>query len=445
MKPAQQLAAALADAMLAGPWEVEAAVGRLQVTLDGRPRWLRPFVREVMAGYPHAPTDRPRELAAFVQISRVLAGVGQSNQGLPKPVVRLSSPTVTTRRPFPTPVIDDIGSLAEHLGRSADELTQLADTRLRARRARRERIANYRYRWLDRPSGPRLLEAAKPRLAAVQRAILDELLMPIPVHPAAHGFVAGRSAITGAAVHVGARLVINMDLEHFFASISAGRIWGVLRSAGYPEPVAHLLAGLTTHASPMSALSVMPTGPDPSRDFRLRRRLAAPHLPQGAASSPQLANLVAFSLDRRLAAYAQAAGLRYTRYADDLTFSGGQALARQAPALRAAVRMMIGQEGFRLNPAKSRQRGDDQRQMVTGIVVNRRTNLARPDYDRLKAVLHDCRVHGPRHANRQRHPAFREHLLGRISWATALNPDRGNRLTTAFDAIDWSDGDPAAG
>jgi hypothetical protein len=66
----------------------------------------------------------------------------------------------------------------------------------------------------------------------------------------------------------------------------------VLRAAGYPEPVAHVLAGLTTHASPVAALSAMPAGRDAARDFRLRRRLAAPHLPQGAPTSPQLANLV---------------------------------------------------------------------------------------------------------------------------------------------------------
>ncbi|MEP6560759.1 MAG: reverse transcriptase family protein, partial [Nakamurella sp.] len=230
---------------------------------------------------------------------------------------------------------------------------------------------------------------------------------------------------------------VTLDLEHFFPSISAGRIWGVLRSAGYPEPVAQLLAGLTTHASPMSALSAMPSGPDPARDFRLRRRLAAAHLPQGAPSSPQLANLVAFSLDRRLETYARAAGIRYTRYADDLTFSGGAALVRRAAALITAVRLMIEQEGFQLNPAKTRRRRADQRQLVTGIVVNDRTNLARPEFDLLKAVLHDCRVNGPEAANRHHHPAFREHLLGRISWVTDLNQGRGNRLRAGFDAIQW--------
>lgn len=356
---------------------------------------------------------------------------------LPVPVMRFSSPTRMIRRPFPTPVLNDAGDLAEHLGITVSELNNFADTRLLARRAPAERIAHYRYRWLQRATGARLLEAPKPELRGLQRSVLDDLLSPIPVHPAAHGFVAGRSAITGAAEHLDAHIVISLDLEHFFASITAGRIWGLLRAVGYPEPVAHLLVGLTTHAAPISALSSMPSGRDSARDFRLRRRLAAPHLPQGAPTSPGLANLVTFSLDRRLESYARAAGARYTRYADDLTFSGGAALAARSSALLAAVGRITRQEGFRVHPGKTRLRDRSSRQLVTGIVVNDRTNVPRPEFDRLKAVLHDCRRHGPAAANRQAHPDFRAHLLGRISWVGALDAARGARLRTMFDEIRW--------
>ena len=76
--------------------------------------------------------------------------------------------------------------------------------------------------------------------------------------------------------------------------------------------------------------------------------------------------------------------------------------------------------------------------MVTGIVVNETTNVPRRDFDLLKAIVHDCLVHGPAAANRHQHPDFRAHLLGRIAWVGALNPARGQRLRTAFDAIDWT-------
>ncbi len=422
--------------MLAGTWDVGPLLYRTRQVIGRRPVWLTALVAEVTVAYPRPPSDRPRELEAFLLRSNAFQGVLTAGL-LPRIAVRRTSTTSTTRRPFHTPVLDDAAQLAERLGMTVDDLVTAADTRLIARRARSERMAHYRYRWMARPTGGRLLETPKPRLKALQRAVLDGLLSPIPVHPAAHGFRYRRSARTGAALHVGSEVVITLDLEHFFAAITAGRIWGVLRSAGYPEPVAHLLAGLTTHATPVSALAQMPTGPDPGRDFRLRRRLAAPHLPQGAPSSPQLANLVAYALDRRLAAYAENSGACYTRYADDLSFSGGTDLARRSGALTAGVARIVSESGFRLNPAKTRTRRRSQRQVVTGIVVNDKTNPARPEVDRLKAVLHQCRTAGPAAANREGLSDFRSHLLGRISWVAALNPARGGRFYQAFEAIDW--------
>lgn len=410
---------------------------RLFEVVGRHPRLMKRLAKEILAGYQRPPTDRPRELARFVLVSGALSRKSRTwRHGSPVPV--LAPPTVMTRRTFPVPPLDDATSLAEHFGLTIDELVNLADTTLATRRAPSQRIAHYRYRWLVRPSGARLIEAPKPRMAGLQRKILDEILSAIPVHPAAHGFVPGRSAVTGATLHVGAQVLVTLDLEHFFAAVTAGRVWGILRAAGYPEPVAHLLTGLITHATPVAVLAGMPLGVDPDRNFRLRRRLATPHLPQGAPTSPQLANLVAHSLDRRLAAYADSIGVTYTRYADDLSFSGGPDLARQAPTLIRAVQRFAQAEGFGINPAKSRVRRDSQRQLVTGIVVNRRTNVTRADYDRLKSVLHDCRRRGPEVANREAHPDFRAHLLGRISWVTALNPERGAKLRAAFDAVDWA-------
>lgn len=437
MTDPRRVAVALADAALAGPWNVEAMAPRLVRAVGRRRVWLVRLAAELVAAYPRPPADRPRELAEFVRSSNAFERARVSAQGLPEPRVFLPTPTAAGPAPHPTPRIGHAGELAELLGIGLDELATLADTRLRARRARSPRIAHYRYRWVERPSGARLLEAPRTRLGARQRQILDELLAPIPVHPAGHGFVAGRSALTGARRHVGAQVLITLDLEHFFAAITAPRIWGVLRAAGYSEPVAHLLTGLTTHATPIAVLAEMPRGPDPAREFRLRRRLAVPHLPQGAATSPQLANLVLFTLDRRLAALADAAGLRYTRYADDLTFSGGPDLRRGAHALIVTVEKIVRGESFTLNPTKTRVRQPHQRQSVTGIVVNRRPNIARPDYDRLTAILHDCRTHGPAAANRAGVPDFRAHLLGRISWIASVNPDRGARLRERFADLDW--------
>jgi len=102
-----------------------------------------------------------------------------------------------------------------------------------------------------------------------------------------------------------------------------------------------------------------------------------------------------------------------------------------------ALESIVGDVVFRLSPPKTLTQQRHQRQMVTGIVVNEHPNLARPEFDRLKAILHDCVCRGPAVANRQQHNDFRAHLLGRISWVAALNPARGARLRATFDAIGW--------
>jgi hypothetical protein len=128
----------------------------------------------------------------------------------------------------------------------------------------------------------------------------------------------------------------------------------------------------------------------------------------------------------------------YSRYADDLTFSGGEHLLRALPALRGAVGHIVRDEGFALNGAKTAVMTAAGRQRVCGVVVNERTNVARSEYDALKAVLHNAAVHGPAAQNRAGVPDFRAHLLGRISWVATLHPQRGARLRERFDAVDWS-------
>ena len=339
---------------------------------------------------------------------------------------------------FPVASVDDAGALADLLDVDLGELLWFADTKGLQRRAAGGRLHHYRSRWVPTSGGGfRLLEAPLFRLKKIQRLILDGMLAPVPVHPSAHGFVAGRSTRSGAQPHVGAELVISLDLESFFASVAAGRIYGVFKSIGYPEPVAHLLTGLCTHATPVHVLSAMPQTTDGSAAFRLRRRLAVAHLPQGAPSSPQLANLCAFHLDRRLAAYSAAVGATYTRYADDLTFSGSNLAVRQR-GIVAAVSRITREEGFLLNAGKTRIRGQDERQQVTGVVVNHATRVPREQYDLLRAILHNCVVHGPQGQNRLGHPDFRAHLRGRLAWVAALDDEQGRRLMATFNRITWS-------
>jgi RNA-directed DNA polymerase len=274
-------------------------------------------------------------------------------------------------------------------------------------------------------------------LKAAQRRVLREVLDHIPAHDAAHGFIAGRSARSHAAAHARTAVVVRLDLEDFFASVTAGRVFGIFRTAGYAEGVAHAITALCTNVVPRTEWAALPRPSDDqiAARWRLGRRLATPHLPQGAPTSPALASLATFTLDRRLAGLAAALDARYTRYADDLAFSGDATLA--SGRLVALAAEIARDEGFLLNPSKTRVMPRSSRQQLCGVVVNEHPNVTRAHYDLLKAILNDAARNGVDAANRARHPDFRAHLLGRIAWVEQLNPARGRRLRERFAAISW--------
>jgi hypothetical protein len=235
--------------------------------------------------------------------------------------------------------------------------------------------------------------------------------------------------------------VLHLDLEAFFASVTVARVYGIWRTAGYPEPVAHGLAGLTTSVLPRSAWRAIPRPADErllDAHWRLGRRLAAPHLPQGSPTSPALANLAAFRLDVRLTALARSWGGRYTRYADDLAFSGGAGWGTGTSRLLDAIEEIVRDEGFRLNQRKTGVMLSAGRQTLTGLVVNEWPHVSRREVDLLRAILHNCRRHGPSTQNRDGIPAYEDHLRGRIAWVAQHDPVRGARLQAEHDAIDWS-------
>src|SRR5690606_15199248 len=145
----------------------------------------------------------------------------------------------------PVPAIDDVAALATWLGVTPGHLDWFADRRSMERTgADRRLVHHHRRRVRKRDGGIRLLEAPKRELKDLQRQVLHQILHRIPAHPAAHGFRPGRSALSAARPHTGRAVVLRFDLEAFFTSVTAGRVHGIFRLAGYPEPVAHALAAL---------------------------------------------------------------------------------------------------------------------------------------------------------------------------------------------------------
>ena len=253
------------------------------------------------------------------------------------------------RMRWPVPELATPADLAAFLDLHPGELAWLADVLGLERSVPAEKLRNYSYTWIPRASGlPRLLERPKPLLKESQRRVLRHILDLVPPHPDAQGFRRGHSVVTHARRHTGQKVVLGFDLEDFFASVSAGRVYGIFRGAGYPEEVAYRLTGLCTNVVPRAAWAAQPCRDERLLGswHRLGRRLAVPHLPQGAPTSPALANLAAFGLDRRLSALAASSGAVYSRYADDLTFSGGRWLIEHAADLRRLVAEIVARRGL---------------------------------------------------------------------------------------------------
>ena len=259
-----------------------------------------------------------------------------------------------------------------------------------------------------RRGGARSIAAPSEPLKALQRRIVHRLLNPLPAHPAATGFVPARSIVDNARPHAKQGVVINIDLADFFPSIGAARVRKAFRALGWNKEAATVLANICTHEG---------------------------HLPQGAPTSPAISNLVCRRLDERLSALtdklcstrprdpqtgkwieeqsASAEGCgRYTRYADDLTFSfpsfgrnkSLRTRAKNLPAqarpavvfgrsLLSTIRRIIEEEGFAIQMKKKvRVQRPHQRQTATGLVLNRGVNLPRALRRRIRAMRHHARL-----------------------------------------------------
>ncbi len=193
------------------------------------------------------------------------------------------------RTAWDVPPLATTGDVATWLGEDVGSLAWLADWQGLARHDRPSCLRHYIYRWLPkRAGGLRLVEAPKPRLKALQRRILREILDRVPPHEAAHGFRPGRGILSHARAHTGRAAVLRMDLEDFFVSVPAARVYGVFRTVRLPRrgisPA--VLTGLCTSRAPSAEMPPPPataTSAELAALYRTRQRYRTRHLPQGSA------------------------------------------------------------------------------------------------------------------------------------------------------------------
>ena len=263
---------------------------------------------------------------------------------------------------------------------------------------------------IPKPNGSqREINAPIPKLMWIQRWILENILQKISVSDANTAYTPGSSIIKNAIPHVGAKVVIKMDIESFFPSISFERVMSVYLEIGYVYSVALLLTKLSCHKG---------------------------KLPQGAPTSPMLANIICRRLDLRLGNLAKKLGFQYTRYADDLTFSGNG----MTDGLEKSVKKIVQSEGFSLSLKKTKVMRRNTSQRVTGLVINDKPNIPREYYRRIRAIIHNCIKDGVHKQNLEGddEAVFKQRLYGYAYYIHSVNQKLGNNLLQLLEHVNWN-------
>lgn len=242
--------------------------------------------------------------------------------------------------------------------------------------------------------GVRRIDEPLPDLKKVQKWILNEILYKIPVSKFSKAYIPKCSIKDNARFHKGQKVLLQIDLKDYFKSIKIGMVTRFYKSIGYNKAVAVMLAKLSCYRGA---------------------------LPQGAPTSPYLSNLITVELDDRLARYALAKHIRYTRYADDLSFSGDfnvEEVIRKVINCTAVL-------GLSVNTKKTKVSRMHKKQQVTGIVVNEKIQVCRTYREKIRQEVYFINKYGlSEHLARikETRKNYLEHLIGKINFVKFVNP-----------------------
>ena len=324
------------------------------------------------------------------------------------------------------PVIFDLAHLAQYLTISPEKLKYTIDNSVRLYKSFELKKANNK--------GTRKINAPFPSLKVIQQWInINILCRDKNILPCCHAFMpqemlGKRNILSNASPHAGCLWLLNMDLKNFFPTISYAQVYLYFYQLGYINEVATALAQLCC------------------RDYRL---------PQGAPSSPMIANHVALEMDQEILAYCQSKGLSYTRYADDITISGKEEI--NAKQLIKDIESIVFACKFVVNRKKTKFRRKGQRQMVTGLTVDNGIHVRKAYRKEIFKELYCCQKFGAsnhiKFRNEQRRNKlksegidekniidqgfYRQWLLGRIMYVRSIEPNTGKKMLEKYNNISW--------
>lgn len=257
--------------------------------------------------------------------------------------------------------------------------------------------------------GVRELDIPSVSLKEVQGAILNDILENIQVSNKAYAFVKGRSIVDNAKNHINKQYLVNLDLKDFFGTIKYEQVFRIFYYYGYTKQVSYMLSMLVTKDG---------------------------ILPQGAPTSPYISNIVCLRLDKRLSKLAEKIGCSYSRYADDITFSGDI----HPHEYLYLVRKIIEDEKFTINNKKTRIQSNNYRQEVTGIIVNNKLKVNVKYKRYIRQQIYYIKKFGiDEHlkAIKCDYSGYKEHIYGVAYFIKMVEPDEGMKWIKELNQINW--------
>jgi RNA-directed DNA polymerase len=359
--------------------------------------------------------------------------LGRSDQLLDAAVAAIENVIVPTPA---LPALLTLNHLATRTGVRYQDLRRFVSGRIDA-------YKHFRIR--KRSGGHRLISIPDPALMIVQRWLTAHILNYLPVHHCSYAFKPEASIKKCAGRHVGARWLIKMDVAGFFGSISEIQVYRVFRALNYGRLISFELARLTTYAPVTSPRYLHRTWrgkrhPSPIHTYG-RERLG--YLPQGAPTSPMLSNLIMRDADREIETIARKAGLRYTRYSDDLTFSTSGEFSREsAKKIIKDVSAILRRMGLQPNPRKTTIVPPGGRKVVLGLLVDGpEPRLPKEFKSRLRQHLYYLERLGPWEHTKNRSFdsiwGMHRHIRGLIDYAKMIEEDYASLMKKRLDAVSW--------
>lgn len=305
------------------------------------------------------------------------------------------------------PIIFDFNHLCLLLGRNQAYLASVINSN----------ISHYReFEIPKRSGGKRTISAPYPALLECQSWIYINILAKVKIHSSAHGFTFNKSIISNSKVHVGQNHFLKIDLKDFFPSITINQVITIFKSLGYTHKVSFYLASMCCYGDV---------------------------LPQGAPTSPMLSNIVAKTLDNRLIKYAKKFNLRYTRYADDLAFSGESIPFKHIEY----ITKIINSCGFIVNEKKTLLQQEKHKRIVTGISIAQNEIKVPREYKRkLKLEIHFIRkygIFGHIRKNKIKNPDYLLSIIGKIHFWLSVEPDNKYARQALIDLTKKDDEKPS--